>query len=75
MVYAMTHMLFGCVAWGHSFGATLQLRNICGSSSIVKLDALHHAVLQWAIAAPPNTCSAAIYIMMATIPLHGLILK
>ena len=75
MAYATTHMLFGCIAWGHSFGGALQLCNTLGSSSIVKLDALHPDALRWAIAAPPNTRIAAIYIMTAMILLHGLILK
>ena len=68
-------MLFGCAAWGHSFGTTLQLGNTCRNSSVAKLDALYCAALQWAITAPSNTCSAAIYAMSAMIPLHGLILK
>ena len=75
IVYVAIHMLFGCVAWGHSFGMILQLCSTRGSSSVGKLDALHCDALRWTIAAPPTMRSVAIYLMSAMILLYGLIPK
>ena len=66
--YASSHMLFGCVVWGHSFGAVLSLRCASGSS-VRKLDALHRSSLRWAVAAPISICNAALYLLTATLPL------
>ena len=40
--YATSHMLFGCVVWGHCFGSQLCLRGAGGTSgSAGKLEALY----------------------------------
>ena len=66
--YASSHMLFGCVVWGHCFGAVLSLR-CAGGSSVRKLDALHRSSLRWAVAAPVSIRNAALYLLTATLPL------
>ena len=74
--YATSHMLFGCVVWGHCFGSQLRLRSAGGSNgSAGKLEALYRALLRWALTAPRSTCGASLYLLMAMLPLHGLIIK
>ena len=66
-------MLYGCVVWGHAFGARLRLRGASGSMG--KLDALYKRALRWALRAAPDMRDAALYLLSGVIPLHGLILK
>ena len=74
--YATSHMIFGCVIWGHCFGMQLHLRGAGGnSSSVWKLEALYRASLSWAVAAPKSMHGAFIYLLAAMLPLHGLTIK
>ena len=67
-------MFFGCVSWGHAFGAHCLLREAvhCNTG---KLAVLYHSALHWAVAAPAHTRSAALYLLNHTIRLQGLITK
>ena len=71
--YATSHMLFGCVVWGHAFGTQLRLRG--ASCSVGKLDVLYKHALRWALRAPHDMRDAALYLLAGTIPLHGLVIK
>ena len=74
--YAMSHILFGCLVWGHSFGTQLCLHGASGiSGSVGKLEALYQASFRWALAAPMSTRGTSLYLLAATLPLHGLIIK
>ena len=69
-------MLFGCVVWGHCFGIQLRLRGAGGTSySAGKLEALYRALLRWALAVPKSIRGASLYLLVALLPLHGLIIK
>ena len=44
--YAMSHMLFGCLVWGHCFGTQLHPHGtVRTSGSVGKLEALYRALL------------------------------
>ena len=74
--YIMSHVLFFCIIWSHCFGTQLDLRDTGGTSgSVGKLEALYQASLRWALAAPRSTRVASLYLLAATLPLHGLITK
>ena len=65
-------MLFGSGVWGHRFGVVLHWQSGSGSS-MGKLETLHRAMLHWVAAALQATRSSALYLITATLPLHGLI--
>ena len=67
--YATSHMLFGCMAWGHCFGVRFRLAGAI--SSVGKLAALHNATLCWALVVPSSMHGAALYLLAGTIPLQG----
>ena len=74
--YAISHMLFDCVIWGHCFGMQLHLRGTGKSSgSAGKLEALYRALLRWALAAPKSTRGTSLYLLAAMLPLHVLLIK
>ena len=39
------------------------------------MEALYHAALRWSVGAPTDMHAAELHLIMASIPLHGLILK
>ena len=74
--YAILHKLFGCIIWGHHFGIQLHLHGASGiRSNVGKLEALYLDSLQWALATSKITCNASLYLLAATLPLHGLNIK
>ena len=73
---ATSHILFGCVVWGHWFGMQLHFHGASRTSgSVGKLEALYRASLRWALAARKSICGISLYLLVATLPLHRLIIK
>ena len=60
--FAVSHMLFGCVAWGHCFGVRMTLRG-ASACSARKMQVLYRTALRWAVAAPRNMRDAALYVI------------
>ena len=72
--YATSTMLFGCVVWGHIYGAKLSLRDGPGGAA-AQMGVLFRSALRWAIQAPADMRGAALYLLAHTLPLQGLIIK
>ena len=76
IAYAISHLLFGCIIWGHCFGIQLHLHGTGGTcSSVGKLETLNRALLRWVLAIPRSTHGTSLYLFIVMLPLHGFNIK
>ena len=72
--FATSRLMFGCVIWGHVFGAKLLLRRM-GGTPAARIETAHHRHLRWALRVPKELRTSFLLLLANQLPFQGLVTK